>query len=327
MKKFRFFAGFLTAQEKWLNKMSQKGYRLTGTTIGSYEFTECEPGKYVYAAEYVGNKSAADSNAYKEFLEDLGYTVYYKNINLDFSVGKVEIRPWADKGGRIATDRGSHNKEIMLIEKEEDGKPFELHTTAADKAAYCYSMAKPSLFLALPFLIIGAVTGFWPLLLAGALLALPGIINLCRIAKLKKESSLEDQAFDERLVKRADLICLALILAGSIFLGVALGPGISVNINHGSTIGFIGSGTSRKWVGRYASMNGTFSHTLNIKDGTLDMSIETDSGTLDIIITDSEGNVLLDEKNVSTSSRSIPVEGKVRINLEAEKHSGSYSFE
>ena len=28
MKKYRYFGGFLTSQEKWLNKMAQKGYQL-----------------------------------------------------------------------------------------------------------------------------------------------------------------------------------------------------------------------------------------------------------------------------------------------------------
>lgn len=30
-KSYRFFGGLLTAQEKWLNKMSSKGYRLART--------------------------------------------------------------------------------------------------------------------------------------------------------------------------------------------------------------------------------------------------------------------------------------------------------
>lgn len=32
-KCYRFFCGLLTAQENWLNKMSEKGYRLVQTGI------------------------------------------------------------------------------------------------------------------------------------------------------------------------------------------------------------------------------------------------------------------------------------------------------
>ena len=37
-KCYRFFGGLLTAQEHWLNKMSEKGYRLIRTEKMLYEF-------------------------------------------------------------------------------------------------------------------------------------------------------------------------------------------------------------------------------------------------------------------------------------------------
>lgn len=101
---------------------------------------------YVYAVEYIGNMSFEEASSYKQFLEEFGYSVYYKNINLDYSFSKIEIRPWADKGGRISTDRTTHNKELLIVEKENDGKPFELHTTAGDKIEYYRALLRPSLF-------------------------------------------------------------------------------------------------------------------------------------------------------------------------------------
>ena len=41
-KYYRFFGGLLTAQEHWLNKMSEKGYRLIRAEKMLYEFEECE---------------------------------------------------------------------------------------------------------------------------------------------------------------------------------------------------------------------------------------------------------------------------------------------
>ena len=42
-KCYRFFGGLLTAQEHWLNKMSEKGYRLIRAEKMLYEFEACKP--------------------------------------------------------------------------------------------------------------------------------------------------------------------------------------------------------------------------------------------------------------------------------------------
>lgn len=67
--------------------------------------------------EFIGEKSCANAEDYRDFLEDLGYKVFYKNINLSYSIGKVRIRPWAEKGGRIATNSTTYNRELLIIEK------------------------------------------------------------------------------------------------------------------------------------------------------------------------------------------------------------------
>lgn len=136
MKKYRYFGGFLTSQEKWLNKMAQKGYRLVRVGKMLYEFETCTPGQYHYAVEFVADKSKKDSQGYKEFLEGCGYKVFYKNINVSYSIGKVRFRPWAEGSGKFATNSTTYNKELLIVEKQNDGKPFELHTTAIDKIEY-----------------------------------------------------------------------------------------------------------------------------------------------------------------------------------------------
>ena len=44
------------------------------------------------------------------------YKVFYKNINLNYSIGKVRWRPFAGKYGRIATSPGNFNKELLIVE-------------------------------------------------------------------------------------------------------------------------------------------------------------------------------------------------------------------
>lgn len=194
--KRRFFAGFMKSQAKWLNSMAQKGYRLVKTGKLTYEFEECEPGKYQYTVEYVGDKSFKDEEDYKAFLESMGYTVFYKNINLDYSVYKVTWRPWAEKGGRISDTRTSFNRELLIVEKESDGRPFELHTEKEDLAEYYRRIAYPWYFAVFIMLLLAVVV--WPLIplvvafsLVAVLFAAPIVIMEGKIRKIKKEKELE----------------------------------------------------------------------------------------------------------------------------------------
>lgn len=112
-------------QEKWLNKMADEGYRLVRTGKMLYEFEKCEPKQVLYHVEFIGNESREKAQDYCDLLEDMGYRIFYKNVNLSYSVGKIRLRPWAEKGGRVATKATTFNHELLIIEKENDGKPFE----------------------------------------------------------------------------------------------------------------------------------------------------------------------------------------------------------
>lgn len=161
-KCYRFFGGLLVSQEKWLNKMAENGYRLIRTGKLLYEFEECAPKQYQYCVDFVGQKSKESVDDYARFLEDFGYRIFFKNINLDWNVGKVEVRPWAEQGGRLAANSTTYNRELLIVEKENDGKPFELHTTYEDKVTYYKQVRKPSAFLFLLSVIMGIVMQAWP---------------------------------------------------------------------------------------------------------------------------------------------------------------------
>ena len=47
-KCYHFFGGLLNAQANWLNKMSEKGYRLIRAGKMLYEFEECKPNEVKY---------------------------------------------------------------------------------------------------------------------------------------------------------------------------------------------------------------------------------------------------------------------------------------
>lgn len=176
-KVIKYFAGMMTAQEKWLNKMSAEGWRLIKTGKLTYDFEHCQPGEYEYKVEFAAYLSWEKQKDYMAFLEETGYRVMTKNINISASVGKVRWRPYGQGAGQIATASGSINKELIIIEKKADGKPFELYTSNADKAVYFSRLRNANLTGAagfIAFCIWGAINGQ---LAVGAIFGMLGIMS------------------------------------------------------------------------------------------------------------------------------------------------------
>ncbi len=173
-------------------KMAQQdvGHGLSSCPHGKmlYEFERCRPNEFQYRIDFIGEKSKADAEEYRRFLEDMGYKAFFKNINLNYSAGKLRWRPWAEKGGRIATNSTTFNRELPIAEKKNDGKPFELHTSYEDKARYYANLRNPRLML---FIFFGA---FWaaqrsvPFLILGAISLVPTLIYHTRAVKNSREA-------------------------------------------------------------------------------------------------------------------------------------------
>lgn len=193
MKKYyRFFGGLLNTQEQWLNKMAEKGYCLVYAGKLLYKFEKCEPKQKQYCIEFIAHKSKSDAEEYHDFLEDMGYQVFYKNINLNYSIGKVRWRPWAEKGGQIATNSTTFDRELLIVEKEKDGKPFSLHTTYEDRKNYYESVRKPFLFMVIISAVLAIVMQTWVWGVFAGVFLVPLIFYQCEIMKLKKQSKTEE---------------------------------------------------------------------------------------------------------------------------------------
>ncbi len=193
MKKYRFFGSFLEAQEKWLNQMASQGYRLIRTGKMTYEFEDCPPSQVQYRVEFIGEKSRDNAEDYRRFLEDVGYKVFYKNINLNYSIGKVRIRPWAEKGGRIATNGTTYNRELFIVEKENDGKPFELHTSSDDLVWYYRQLRNPWLSFLIIFGLFGILLKSIVFGTFGAFSLFPVILYQLKITKIKKQMRFKEE--------------------------------------------------------------------------------------------------------------------------------------
>lgn len=189
-KRYRCFWSLLGAQARWLDKMSDRGLRLVRTEKLLYEFEPCEAGEYRYCVEFVGHLSREKAEDYACFLEGCGCRVWFKNVNLNWNVGKVEARPWAEPGGRLASSATTYNRELLIVEKKNDGKPFQLHTTHEDKARYYRAQRRPALFLFAVMVPLAAALRSWPAGIFAALALVLLIRYQIALMKLKRQGNL-----------------------------------------------------------------------------------------------------------------------------------------
>ena len=191
-KRYRYFWTLLAAQSHWLNRMADRGLRLSRTEKLLYEFQPCAPGQYRYCVEFVAHLSREKAEDYARFLEDCGYRTWFKNANLDWNVGKVVGRPWAEPGGRLASNATTYNRELLIVEKENDGKPFRLHTALEDQIRYRKAQRRPALFLLAVMVPLAALTRSWPAALFAALALAVLIRHQLALAKLKKQGGISE---------------------------------------------------------------------------------------------------------------------------------------
>lgn len=119
----------LKAQAKWLNKQCSQGWRLVDTGKLSYRFEPCEPGAYQYAVDFVGNISREHGEDYAGFLASCGYKTWYKNVNLQWSYGKVRWNPLGEPGARIISSNTTLDRELLIVERRAEPGEFTLYTS------------------------------------------------------------------------------------------------------------------------------------------------------------------------------------------------------
>lgn len=193
-KEYRCFFGFLDKQEQYLNRMAHNGFHLVHTGKISYTFETCRPDAYQYCLEFTAHLSTARRSDYQEFLEGLGCRVFHKNMNLNYSVGKIRWRPYGQGKGQIAANPGAYNKELFIVEKENDGKPFELHSVMEDKMDYYRPLRNAYLCLLVLLTVMAVLSpiGLPVFIFPAALLLIPTAGYQRRINRCRRESRIQD---------------------------------------------------------------------------------------------------------------------------------------
>jgi hypothetical protein len=161
IKKFKIFLNPIEGQEKWLNEKAAEGLRLSKVGRFFYEFQNCKTNEYQYAVDYIGNNSNANRKEYESFLDEVGIKYFEKPLNIgQFSIGKVKCRPYANNGGRVATSWGMINRELLILEKENNGKPFNIYSNVEDKIQALKERRKPHIYLLILVLLMGGYNTF-----------------------------------------------------------------------------------------------------------------------------------------------------------------------
>ena len=158
MVKYGYFGPMLRAQAKWLNKMARLGWRLADTGKLDYSFVPCEPGEYQYAVDYVGNFSREHGEDYAQFLAGCGYRTWFKNVNLQWSRGKLRWNPAGEPGARISSERTNLDRELIIVERRAEPGEFRLYTTVEDELDVLRGMRRKHLYAALIFAALGALS-------------------------------------------------------------------------------------------------------------------------------------------------------------------------
>lgn len=145
MKKFRYFFGFIELEKKWLNEMACKGWRLEKVSYHNYEFIKSSE-KFNYDIDILWDKSVDEIDEYVNFLHEMGHRTFRDGLNLNFSLAKAKYRAGRNILGHFDTNRGNLNRELLIVEKENE---ISLYTLKDDLYLYYKNRRNMYLFPAL----------------------------------------------------------------------------------------------------------------------------------------------------------------------------------
>lgn len=164
LKKFKpqYLLRPLAGREAWLNRMSESGYRLKKVSLlHRYSFEPCRPGEYQYRVEFVADQSGRRLKDYQSYLSGLGIHSIPVSANLGkLSFGSAKLRWFGGNRFSLATSPGNINSEFLILEKQNDGKPFEIFSDSKGLLEYLKKCRGAGLSLVALFAFLAVLNGF-----------------------------------------------------------------------------------------------------------------------------------------------------------------------
>ena len=124
-------------------------------------------------------------------------------------------------------------------------------------------------------------------------------------------------------------IAVPVMIAVLIVVIILKGFGL-LTFRSGMRYGFAGNDGIHTYNGTYSKITGSMMHDLRPSKGsdTVHCEITTKSGTLHVqIIQKSDEKVVFDREISGDETFDVAAEGKIRVKLSTEEHSGSYRFQ
>ena len=107
-------------QEKWLNKMAQRGLRLVSVNYTAYEFETCDPGQYEYHIEVVKGKTKEEILDRQRYLARRGIKSIPKSISNNRTVGNAKAHSIGSGESQVVIVPDLKLPELLILERTKE---------------------------------------------------------------------------------------------------------------------------------------------------------------------------------------------------------------
>lgn len=327
MNKYRYFGLFMNAQENWLNRNAQKGYRLKDVSLLRYTFEHSVKGAYQYAVEWVGHLSREEQEDYIAYLKDCGYQVWTKNANLNYALGKIKFRPWAHAGARWAHQGNTYQRELLIVEKKSDGLPFQLHTEGQDQIRSIKNIRRVFAFWILMLAVAALITRHLLIIIFAVVFFIPYLYYTRSLYHIRHESLVTESPSVFRKKSSPFFTSSFPFLFTGILLLCLFGAYRAgfFTLRSGTFLFMQASSSSSSYQARYKFFSGKLHKKLSPPPGQkhFQIKVQTIAGTMHVTVSNEKETQTFVFKDKGTATKAFPLEGPVTLTLEGDSHNGS----
>lgn len=130
---------------------------------------------------------------------------------------------------------------------------------------------------------------------------------------------------DKRLIRAASIFVASLLAFLGVLFAVLYATGL-LNRHKNVRVGYVEMKSPTQWEANYVSIDGTMSGEINVKDEFIDVEITTNSGIINIEMINEDGEVVYRGNDLQSCYFVVGTNGKTKIIITADNHSGSFSF-
>ena len=147
-------------QEKWLNKMAQRGLRLLSVNYTTYEFESCQPGEYEYHIEVVKGKTKEEILERQKYLARRGIKSIPKSISNNRSMNQAKGHSIGSGSDQIVMVPDLKLPELLILERTKDSEEFEMRSDTAFRSKYYQRLRTKVMFVDMALMLLALMIAF-----------------------------------------------------------------------------------------------------------------------------------------------------------------------